>query len=112
MALKLKVGDSLLWNIQYKQSDEVTPVNLTGFTIDIDAYEKNTGALLFKVNSGTPTADTYISTTSLATGTFSLVIKDTSNFLVGDYLVDVEYTTADGFKQSSKSFGLKVQDRL
>ena len=112
MAIKLKVGDSIRWAVGYKQSDGITPVNLTGYTIDIDAYDKVSGTQLFNIVSSTPTANSYIDTTDIINGNFSIIIKDTVGFAVGTYLVDIEYTTADGFKVSSKSFELKVQERL
>lgn len=112
MALKLKIGDSIRWPVTYKQADGITPINLTGYTIDVDAYNKETNALLFNVVSTVPSANMYIDLTNIVAGQYVVVIKDTSIFTVGDYLVDIEYTSADGFKISSKSFELKVRERL
>lgn len=112
MAIKLKVGDSIRWVINYKQSDGITPVDLTGYTIDIDAYDKVTNSLLFNITSNVSDANMYIDTTNKNQGEFIVIIKDTSLFPIGTYLVDIEYTTSDGFKTSSKSFELKVQERL
>lgn len=112
MAIKLKVGDSIRWGISYKQADGITPVNLTGYTIDVDAYNKESGDLLFNVGSDVSTQNTYIDIPDRTLGAFNIIVKDTSAFPVGSYLVDIEYTSADGFKISSKSFELKVVERL
>ena len=107
-----KIGDSISWKIKYMQSDNITPVDLTGYTIDIDAYHKVTKALLFNVSTNDITSNQYVSVDSVSSGEFIVVIKDTSEFIAGDYLVDIEYTDIQGFRKSSKSFGLKVVERL
>ena len=107
-----KKGDSVVWRISYKQSDGITPVNLTGYTIDVDANNRNSKAILFNIVSNAPTTNAYITTTDLVTGEFSVVIKDTSAFSIGDYSVDIEYTDPDGFIKSSKAFNVKVVERL
>ena len=111
MSLKLKIGDSIRWNIAYKQSDNISPVNLTGYTIDVDAVNKANKNVLFNIVSSAPTSNQYITIDAIA-GTFVVVIKDTSSFVPGVYSVDIEYVTADGFKTSSKTFELRVVERL
>ena len=111
MSLKLKLGDSIRWNIAYKQSDNVSPVNLIGYTINVDAVNKANKSILFNIASSTPTSNQYITIDAIA-GTFTVVIKDTSSFVPGVYNVDIEYVTADGFKTSSKTFELRVVERL
>ena len=111
MSLKLKIGDSIRWNIAYKQSDNVSPVNLTGYTIDVDAANKANNNVLFNISSSAPTSNQYITIDAVA-GTFIVIIKDTSSFVPGVYNVDIEYVTADGFKTSSKTFELRVVERL
>ena len=111
MSLKLKIGDSIRWNIAYKQSDNVSPVNLIGYTINVDAVNKANKSILFNIASSTPTSNQYITINAIA-GTFTVVIKDTSSFVPGVYNVDIEYVTADGFKTSSKTFELRVVERL
>lgn len=54
----------------------------------------------------------YITTDTLALGEFSVIVKDTDNFILGNYDVDIEYIDVDGFQKSSKSFGMKVVERL
>ena len=116
--LKIKVGDSLIWKIKYKQSDGSTPVDLTGFIIDIDAYKINKGQTtlaktpLFNVVSDSPSINSYIVLDNVATGEFSIIIKNTTGFELGNYLVDIEYTSPTGFKYSSKTFPLSVVERL
>ena len=111
MSLKLKLGDSIRWNIAYKQSDNISPVNLTGYTINVDAVNKAKNSVLFNISSATPTANQYITLNPIS-GTFTVVVKDTSSFVPGVYNVDIEYVTADGFKTSSKTFELRVVERL
>ena len=111
MSLKLKIGDSIRWNIAYKQSDNISPVNLTGYTINVDAVNKANKSVLFNIVSSAPTSNQYITIDAVA-GTFIVVIKDTSSFVPGVYNVDIEYVTADGFKTSSKTFELRVVERL
>ena len=107
----IKIGDSIIWKMKLKNADN-TAVNLTGFLIDIDAYNKANDAQLFNITSANATANMYISETNLVLGEYSVVIKDTATFPVGDYLVDVEYTSADGFKRSTPTFQIKMVERL
>ncbi len=107
----IKIGDSIIWKMKLKNADN-TAVNLTGFLIDIDAYNKANNAQLFNIISANTTANMYISETDLVLGEYSVVIKDTATFPAGDYLVDVEYTSADGFKRSTPTFQIKMVERL
>ena len=107
----IKIGDSIIWKMKLKNADN-TAVNLTGFLIDIDAYNKVNDAQLFNITSASATANMYISETNLVLGEYSVVIKDTATFPAGDYLVDVEYTSADGFKRSTPTFQIKMVERL
>ena len=111
MSLKLKLGDSIRWNIAYKQSDKISPVDLTGYTVEVQAINKANNSVLFNISSAAPTTNQYITVNPIS-GTFIVVIKDTSSFVYGVYNVDIEYVTADGFKTSSKSFELRVVERL
>lgn len=107
----IKIGDSIIWKMKLKNADN-TAVNLTGFLIDIDAYNKANDTQLFNITSANATANMYISETDLVLGEYSVVIKDTATFPAGDYLVDVEYTSADGFKRSTPTFQIKMVERL
>jgi len=107
----IKIGDSIIWKMKLKNADN-TAVNLTGFLIDIDAYNKANNTQLFNITSVNATANMYISETDLVLGEYSVVIKDTATFPAGDYLVDVEYTSADGFKRSTPTFQIKMVERL
>ena len=107
----IKIGDSIIWKMKLKNADN-TAVNLTGFLIDIDAYNKANDTQLFNITSANVTANMYISETNLVLGEYSVVIKDTATFPAGDYLVDVEYTSADGFKRSTPTFQIKMVERL
>ena len=107
----IKIGDSIIWKMKLKNADN-TAVNLTGFLVDIGAYNKANDAQLFNITSASATANMYISETNLVLGEYSVVIKDTATFPAGDYLVDVEYTSADGFKRSTPTFQIKMVERL
>ena len=78
----------------------------------IDAYNKVNDTQLFNITNASATANMYISETDLVLGEYSVVIKDTATFPAGDYLVDVEYTSADGFKRSTPTFQIKMVERL
>lgn len=106
-----KIGDSLSWQINYKQSDGITPVNLAGVIIDIDAISQINKEVLFNILSTESDPNSYL-TVDETSGIISIVIKDTTAFKVGDYDVDIEFTDSLGFKRSSKSFILKVLERL
>lgn len=106
-----KIGDSITWNIDYKQSDNITPVNLTGYTIDVDAINRFDKSVLFNITSTGTDNNSYLIVNEVA-GTFSVIVKDTSLFKAGTYEVDIEFTDSEGFKKSSKSFILSVVERL
>lgn len=105
-----KIGDSITWQINYKQSDG-TPVDLTGVIIDIDAINQINKEVLFNILSTESDPNSYL-TVDEASGIISIVIKDTTTFKIGAYDVDIEFTDSLGFKRSSKSFILKVVVRL
>ncbi len=106
-----KIGDSITWQINYKQSDGITPVDLTGVIIDIDAINQINKEVLFNILSTESDPNSYL-TVDETSGIFSIVIKDTTAFKIGTYDVDIEFTDHLGFKRSSKSFILKVVVRL
>ena len=106
-----KIGDSITWQINYKQSDGITPVDLTGVIIDIDAINQINKEVLFNILSTESDPNSYL-TVDETSGVFSIVIKDPTAFKIGVYDVDIEFTDSEGFKKSSKSFILKVVERL
>ena len=107
----IKIEDSIIWKMKLKNADN-TAVNLAGFLIDIDAYNKANDAQLFNITSANATANMYISETNLVLGEYSVVIKDTTTFPAGDYFVDVEYTISFFFKMSTTTFQIKMVERL
>lgn len=106
-----KIGDSIIWNIEYKQSDNITPVDLTGFIIDVDAINRFDKTVLFNIVSTGTDTNSYLIVNESA-GTFSVIVKDTTLFNAGTYEVDIEFTDAEGFKKSSQSFILSVVERI
>lgn len=112
MSFTHKIGDSIKWELRSLQSDGITPVNWSGFVIEVSAINKVSNVELFRVSSSTPTADSYIKVDELNIGKFSVIIKNTDNFHIGDYSVDIRYTSPEGFKQSSKSIPIKIVNRL
>jgi len=105
-----KIGDSINWSFNYTQSSSVA-VDLTNFVININAMSK-TSVEAFNISSNAPTLNAFIDITDVINGNFELSIKDTSSFLKGDYFVDIEYTDLQGYRKSSKSFILKLVERL
>ncbi len=112
-SINLKIGDSLSWKIDYKQSDNITGVNLIGFEVIVKAINKfNSQDFLFNISSNDIDSNKYIEFINRSSGIFSIIIKDTSQFKKGEYFVDIEYIDSEGFKTSSKSITLKVQERV
>lgn len=106
--LEQKIGDSIIWEFGYS-----TTLNLTGYSIKIEAISKlNETTELFSVDSLSPTSNAYITTDLLSNGKFSLIIKDTSSFINGDYYVDVVYTNPEGIKKSTKTIILRMLKRF
>lgn len=105
-----KIGDSISWSLNYKQSNN-SPVDLTNYTININAINRS-NVEAFNVSSDSPTSNQYIDISDVANGNFKFIIKDTSLFRRGDYYVDIEYTDLVGYKKSSKSFNLRLVERL
>lgn len=112
MSFTHKVGDSIKWELKSYQADGTTPVNWSGFTIDVTAINKVSNFELFSISSKTPSSDSYITIDELDVGKFSIVMKNTEHFRIGEYSVDIRYTSPDGFKQSSKSIPIKIVNRL
>lgn len=112
MGIIHKVGDSIKWELKSLQSDGITVVDWSGYHIEVQAINKVTGKELFKSSSLNITDNNYITTDNLDVGVFKIVVKNTDNFSVGDYSVDIKYISPDGFKQSSKSIQIKVVTRL
>lgn len=105
-----KIGDSLLIKFTLKQEDN-TVLNLSGYSFNIDCINKNSKVELFKIKSSEPTSNRYIDITNLENGEISLIVKDTSLFLKGDYYIDIERIDAEGFIESSRSILLKLVER-
>lgn len=108
-----KAGDSIRWSISYKQADEITPVNLTGYEVVINCISRISGSLpLFTISSNDVNSDRYITKDNFATGAYQIIVKDTQSFPKGEYFVDIQYIDASGFKQSAKTFSLRIVERL
>ena len=105
----LTKGDSIKWRINYKNSDN-TPVDLTGFSVNVDAVNRETKMKIFKVDSSTPTSNAYITTSDFNIGEFDLIIKDTDTYPLGVYYINVQYVDQEGIKVSSKRITLKIVD--
>lgn len=108
-----KSGDSIRWTIAYKQADQTTPVDLTGYEVTVTCTSKVSNAVqLFTISSNDSNADKYIVKTNFATGQYQVIIKNTSMFQKGEYFVNIQYIDASGFKQSAKTFLLRIVERL
>ncbi len=95
-----KRGDTISWELEYTD-DLGAPVNITSYTIKIQARDKkNLDSLLFTLE-GTD-IDKYAPTT----GQFR-IIHQTTTYPVGRYLVDVQYSITDLVK-SCDTFELNI----
>jgi hypothetical protein len=106
-----KRGDSIRWTINYKQSSG-TAYDLTGFTVVLSIKDKTNSNSILEINSNIFNSNHQITTNEFNIGKFQVIIKDTKNIPIGDYYVDIEYTDANGYKQSSEAFNLKIANRL
>jgi len=93
--------DTLIWDITHKEEDD-TAVDLTGVSVNIRAKRQRDGYILFDVSDTDTELDMYDATN----GKFRLVL-DTSDFVVGDFVVDITYTLGSGVS-STETFGLMV----
>lgn len=108
-----KAGDSIRWNISYKQADEVTPVNLNGYEVIVNCTSRISGsAQLFTISSNGISSDRYITKDNFSIGVYQIIVKNTQSFPKGEYFVDIQYIDASGFKQSAKTFSLRIVERL
>lgn len=105
-----KIGDSVVWKINYRQ-DDGTPINLYGFDINIDAFNKVSKSKLFYFSLSNGTNNEYFIVDNIELGEFTIIIKNTDYFKTGSYDVDLEFIDSQGFKRSSKSFNLRVVER-
>ena len=105
--IKHKIGDSIQWTITAKNSNGIA-VDLTGFSVNIDAYSENSRTPLFTIDSRTSTADNSVTVPNPATGVIQVIIKNTDNFREGEYYCDIQYVDSNGLKSSSNNFRLKV----
>ncbi len=107
ISIKHKIGDSIQWTITAKNSDG-SVVDLTGFSVNIDAYLENSRTPLFAIDSRTSTADNSVTVPNPTTGVIQVVIKNTDSFREGEYYCDIQYVDANGLKSSSNNFRLRV----
>ena len=107
VTVKHKIGDSIKWTITSKDSSGAN-IDLTGFTVNIDAYPENSKTPLFYYSSDVGGTTGSISITDITNGVVEVLVKNTTSFKEGDYLCDVQYIDSDGFKSSSNNFKLKV----
>lgn len=105
-----KKGDSIRWNVKYNH-ESGTAYNLTGFTIIVSIKDRTSNVSRVDINSNIYNVNYQITTDEFNIGKFKIIIKDTSVFPIGDYFVDIQYVDANGFKDSSESFNLKIANR-
>lgn len=101
MEVKLKKGDSLVWECEY--TDDIgAPVDMSTYVVKCQAKDSS-GSLLFDLSSDTSGIDIY----DAATGKFRIAVYDTTEFSTGNYEVDIQYTMGVLVK-SSETFKLTV----
>lgn len=84
--IEVRQGDSFAMNIAV--NDKCKPMNLTGATVLMQVRDKDSGILIFEVE-GTPVDATN--------GKIALLLTPTqTDNPVGDYVTDIQVTTADG----------------
>lgn len=106
----LKRGDSLKLNIAYKDSHNI-PIDLTGFAIVFKAKDMK-GTNIISIDSTTPNVNSKIEFIDRILGLFNILVLNTDNLPLGIFNADIQYIDINGVKQSSKSFGLKIVDKL
>lgn len=99
-----KRGDTLVWECEYTD-DAGVPVDLTSYSIRCQA-RNSVGELLFDANESN-----YINVYNPTLGYFRLTITSTSEWEIGKYTVDVEYTIGTVVK-SSDTFNLIVEEDI
>jgi hypothetical protein len=105
---KHKIGNSIIWDLKHKSN-----IALTNFKITVTATNKFTENItLFTISSDTPTANAYITTDKFPLGEFSVIMKDTSTLVEGDYYIDIAYESQEGFKHSTRTFLLRLAKRV
>lgn len=106
----LKQGDSLKLNVDYKDSLN-SPINLNGFTLIFRVFDTANNTIL-RLDSSSNTIDKKIEFIDRNNGIFYILVTDTSKLPNGNFSADIQYIDPNGIKQSSKSFGLKIVDKL
>lgn len=108
--ITLKKGDSLKLNVVYKDSNN-TPIDLTGFKLLFKVKDlKNIN--IISIDSAVNNPKSKIQFVDKVYGIFNILVIDTDNLPIGTFNADIQYIDADGIKQSSKSFGIKIVDKL
>ena len=106
-----KIGDSIRWTADVKNSDG-SPVNFTGYTIEVKFTNKQNGIVAFNINTIGVDSNMYVTSNELNIGKYIIIVRDTSMLKIGEYFVDITYVSADGFRQSTETISLKVMDRI
>ena len=107
ITIKHKVGNSIKWTITSKDSNGAI-IDLTGFSVNVDAYAENSSTPLFSIQSDEVSSVGSVVISTPSSGVVELYIKNTTKFRVGEYICDVQYIDSDGFKSSSNNFRLKI----
>lgn len=110
-SITIKRGDTLEFICSYKEADTNTPINLQSFSMTVNFIDESDRTVI-EINSTEPTASRYISTGSFDNGTFTVTFKDTEVLTDDVYYIDMKYTTASGFEQTSKAIKLYVKNKL
>ena len=99
-----KRGDTLVWECEYTD-DAGVAVDLTNYSIRCQARD-SVGELLFSADESN-----FINVYDATSGYFRLTISNTSDWDIGKYIVDVEYTIGTVVK-SSDTFNLVIEEDI
>ena len=110
-AIVIKRGDTLLISGVYKQSN-ASPMNLTGYQLEVNVMNANTDKSVITVIAGVSTANRSLTIENAVAGQFKLMVKDTEVLRDTDYYIDFKTTGDGGIEQTSKAIKLSVKTRL
>ena len=109
--MKLKRGNTLVFNTTYTDTVTAQPVDLSTHTI-LAVIINDDDTTVMEADSSAPTENRFITPIDLAVGTFTVTIKDTKVLRDDTYYMYLTIVDANGIRQSSKAFKLSVVAKL
>ena len=100
--LVIKTGSDLVLSVQYLDETDL-PIDLTGYSIDVDFIDPSTDAILANLSIGSG-----VTIVSLSDGTYTIDAGSTSAWPLGKMPFDIMYTFA-GVPRHTETINLDVQ---